>query len=277
MLDLLLNNLDIVLILAVTAMFAGFIGGLLGIGGGLITVPILFDTFTMLGVSNEIAIKQALATSLTLIIIVNISSARKHFHYKNIDTSLASLWGPALVLGVIIGIFLTNIIAEQVLIFCFTILAIVAGINFWRTEPMIISDTQPDNIIYKRIAPFFIGCISSWTGIAGGVMMTPTQIAFGQNVKLAIGTSSFLGIFVSIPGSIFYILFGIGRSGLLPYSIGYVFILPLIVMVPVSMIVAPLGVKLSRKVSVPMLRRIFAVFLFSIAVKMLISYITAGV
>lgn len=249
---------------------AGFLAGLLGIGGGLIIVPVLLYLFPLLEISAELAMPMALATSLATIIITSSSAAIAHHQNNNIPWTLAKPMALVVGMGAVLGAFiaeqlttkaLTNFFAGAVIMLASYMLL---SIKFSRTGSL------PNNIILNIIA-LITGTVASLMGIAGGAILVPVLSYLGMALRQAIGLATVCGVAVAVFGSASFIYTGIQQTELPPYSLGYIYLPALVGIIISSALFAKLGVKMSGKLPVATLKRIFALFLLIVAIKMLVS------
>jgi uncharacterized membrane protein YfcA len=248
---------------------AGLIAGLFGVGGGTITVPILFLWFSHIGVSSNHAMHAAVATSLATIIATSASSMNAHRKRGSVDEAIVKDWSPYIGIGSVLGVGLAAIMsgAEMRAIFG-TFLAAIALYMLCTKETTVLYNGMPKGAA-KVASTGFIGIVSSLVGIGGGSMVVPMMTLGGVPMQRAVGTASAFGMVIAIPGTIVNIVAGWNETGLPPLSLGYVNLLSLAILLPVTALTAPLGAKLAHKLDRAMLRRIFSVFLLFISLKML--------
>lgn len=257
------------LMLVFAGLAAGFIAGLFGVGGGTVTVPILFHWYEHMGVASGTAMHVAVATSLATIITTSLASSKAHRKNNAIDEAILYIWGPFIVLGSIIGVVLATIVSGDAMrgIFGFFLITIALYMLFSR-EGKAVFHGLPGYWV-QRVLATFIGALSSLVGVGGGAISVPVMSVLGVNLRYAVGTSSTFGFLIAIPGTIGFIFSGMGAEGLPPYTLGYVSLLGLLGLLPTTAITAPLGARLAHKLNRSVLRRIFALFLTFISAKML--------
>jgi uncharacterized membrane protein YfcA len=263
-----------ILVLLATGIIAGLLAGLLGVGGGIVIVPILFLLLPFLGVDASVLMHVAIGTSLATIIPTSIISARAHHSRGGIDLDLIKSWGPSIFWGVIVGGYIGSIVKGDVLILIFAVVSILVAINMaFRKEGMTISDTLPMGKIRYVIA-FIIGSFSVIMGIGGGTLAVPILTVLNYPIKRAVGTASAIGLIIAIPGTVTFILSGIGQADLPPGNIGYINFYAFALIVPATIFMAPIGVKLAHSINSDSLRKIFSLFLFLTSMRMFYSYIS---
>lgn len=253
---------------------AGFIAGLFGVGGGTVTVPVLYYWFTHMGISDDIAMHVSVATSLATIIATSLASSAAHEKRGSVDHDILKLWGPFLGGGSIIGALLAGLLSgiEMRLIFGTFLIFISLYMSFGKHDKVICNSLPVANV--QRAIAAFIGTFSSIVGVGGGALAVPTLASCNVPMQRAVGTSSAFGVIVAIPGAIGFIISGWGHEGLPPYSLGYVSLMGLLVLLPTTALLAPIGAKVAHKLSRELLRRIFGGFLLFIAIKMLWGVLT---
>jgi len=257
-----------------TGLFTGLLSGLLGVGGGLIMVPVLNFIFTKLGFPSTNIMHMALGTSLAVIILTSIASSRAHHQHHNVDWTIVK----NIALGIMLGAFFGSLVAAK---FNANLLKVLFAIYTFVVAFQILNDYTPNP---SRILPrrptlncigIVIGCISSFVGIGGGTLSVPFLIYCNINAKRAIGTSSAIGLPIAVAGAIGYVVSGLSVSNLPSHSLGFVYLPSLAIIAAASLISAPFGAVLVQKLSVKKLKKIFALLLFVIGIKMLLGLISA--
>jgi len=250
---------------------AGIISGLLGVGGGIVIVPVLFFVFEGIGIDEAVRMHLAVGTSLATIIFTGYISSRSHWRKGSVDTSLLKSWGPAVAAGVIVGTVLGGNVRGQVLTLVFAVVAALVAVNMTLKPSERVQKRAMPNSPLKEVLAVIIGLFSVMMGIGGGTLSVPIMSFFNYPIRLAVGTASALGMIIAIPGTLGYAWFGWGEPALPPFSVGYVNLLGLIAIVPLSMVTAPWGAKLAHTISPSALRYCFAAFLAITSIRMFIS------
>ncbi len=257
-----------------TGAIAGLLAGLLGIGGGIVIVPVLFLLFPVLGVAEDVRMHLAVGTSLATIIPTSIMSARAHYKRGAVDIDLLKSWGPAIFVGVVIGGFLGAMAKGDALTLIFATLAILVAANMAiLRDGMILTETLPKGIL-RYLLGALIGMFSVVMGIGGGTLSVPILTACNYPVRRAVGTAAAIGFIIALPGSISFILSGLGNPDLPPGSLGYASIPGFALIVPATMIMAPLGARLAHTINPATLRKAFAFFLLLTSTRMFYSVFT---
>lgn len=257
--------------LLITGAIAGVLAGLLGVGGGIVIVPVLFLLFPFLGVEDSVLMHLAVGTSLATIIPTSIISARSHHKRGGVDFALLKSWGPAIFVGVIVGASFGAFAKGEVLTLIFATVAILVAINMaFRKEGMILAEALPTGIARHAMA-LVVGMFSVVMGIGGGTLSVPILTAFNYPIRRAVGTASAIGLIIALPGSISFILSGLGHPDLPPGSLGYANMVGFALIVPATMAMAPVGVKLAHTINPANLRKAFAFFLLLTSMRMFYS------
>jgi len=243
----------------------GILAGLFGVGGGAIIVPILYQTFVLLGVPEEVRMPLTVGTSLAVIIPTAVRSYLAHRKTGAVDTRIMRLWALPVFFGVAAGSFLAAFAPAWVFKLVFTLIAggngiaLLIGRKDWR-----IAD-EPSSWPMRGIG-FFIGLLSSLMGISGGMLSNLSLIMFGRTIHQAVATSSGLGVIISIPGAIGYALAGISKMSLLPpLSLGFVSLIGVALLAPLGMLLAPIGARLAHAISRRRLEIAFGCYLLLMA------------
>ena len=249
----------------------GFVAGLLGVGGGIVIVPVLYFILSGMNIDLGLAMKIAVATSLGTIIFTSLSSTRSHYKRDAVDFALLKSWGVPIFLGVVIGTLLGGIVDGLVLTIIFAVVALLVAANMiFRARNAALAEDFPNRVV-KAISGICIGLISAMMGIGGGTLSVSILTAFGFDIRRAVGTASAIGFIIAIPGAIGYALTGLGEPDLPVGSIGYVNLIALAALVPLTMLVAPLGAKVAHVLPRKVLSYAFALFLLATAIRMFVD------
>ena len=257
-------------VLAAAAAVAGFMAGLLGVGGGIIMVPALYYAFTVLGFDIVTRMHLSVGTSLAIIIPTSIISTKTHMEHDAVDFNMVKSFGIFIVLGVIAGTFLVVNLKTPTLILFFSIFAFMTGLFFIFLREQLVENPKRISDVVKNISGILIGFISVPLGIGGGSLMVPFMRTIGYDIRKSIGTAAATGFLIALSGTITMILGGkIINNINTPYSFGYINLLGFIVFVPVTMIMARIGAKAVYKVSKKILSKILRREIFNIEVKIM--------
>ncbi len=264
----LLDLLPFALALLATGAVAGLLAGLLGVGGGIVIVPVLFNLLPFLGVNESVLMHVAVGTSLATIIPTSIISARAHHKRGGLDMDLLKSLGPVIFIGVLIGTIFGGNARGEVLTGIFAVVALLVAANMaFRREGMILAECLPTGPL-RWLMGIVIGGFSVMMGIGGGTLSVPILTAFNVPIRRAVGTASAIGLVIGLPGAIGFILAGLGEPNLPPGNLGYANLIGVALIIPMTMLTAPLGAKIAHTINPGMLRKAFAFFLLLTALKM---------
>jgi len=262
-----LDITSLIMVFVFAGAATGLLAGLLGIGGGIVTVPVLFQVFVFMELDPSLQMHCAVGSSLAVIMITAIRAGFAHYDKGVVDMVLVRRWGPMIVLGTVIGAASVRFLNPSILQFVFGMLSLFLAIwlsffNIARPHASL-----PHPFIQRGLATL-IGYFASIMGIGGGMMLNIVQVLSGRSIHQSVGTSSALGFFVALPGTLGFMVAGYGLAGLPAFSIGYVNLLAVACLVPSAAVAAPLGAKLAHHFSRKQLERIFCVFLVIATVRM---------
>ena len=266
--------LNLLAVLAVAAAVAGFMAGLLGVGGGIIMVPALYYAFTILDFDILTRMHLSVGTSLAIIIPTSIISTKTHMEYDAVDFKMVKSFGIFILFGVILGTFLAVNLRTPPLVLFFSIFAFMVGLFFIFLREKLVENPKTISIMIKNISGVIIGFISIPLGIGGGSLMVPFMRTFGYDIRKSIGTAAAIGFLISTSGAITMIIGGnIIDNVNTPFSIGYVNLLGFIVFVPVTMVMARIGAKVVYKIDRKLLSKIFGIFLLIVSFRSFVEYL----
>ncbi|MFD2248778.1 hypothetical protein FHS82_000885 [Pseudochelatococcus lubricantis] len=247
--------------IAVAGLLGGLIAGLLGVGGGIVIVPVLYHIFSAVGIAETLRMKIAVATSLATIIATSAVSVKSHYARGAVDVPLLKSWSLPIAIGVVAGALIGGRVDGRVLSIVFATVALLVALQMtFSGAGTKLYDDFP-NVFVKWASGAFVGLISALMGIGGGSLSVPILTAMGYDIRKAVGTASAIGFVIAIPGTLTYIASGIGVAGLPPFSLGYLNWVGALVLVPLTMAMAPVGARLAHTIPRRALQRCFAVFL----------------
>ena len=262
------------MVMTMAAAVAGFMAGLLGVGGGIIIVPALYYAFTVLDFDFATRMHLAVGTSLAIIIPTSIISTKTHMEYDAVDFKMVKSFGLFILIGVVMGTFLAVNLKTPTLVLFFSIFAFMVGLFFIFLREKLVENPKTISDIIKNISGIVIGFISIPLGIGGGSLMVPFMRTFGYDIRKSIGTAAAVGFLIAISGTITMIIGGkIINNINTPFSVGYINLLGFAVFVPVTMIMARLGAKAVYKINKKLLSKIFGTFLLIVSVRSFIEYL----
>lgn len=264
-----MDLLLLILALLACGVFAGILAGLLGVGGGIVIVPMLYHVFTLYGVGPNVAMPLSVGTSLSTIVLTSWVSARNHHRRGGVDETVVRQWFVPVLFGVAMGTLIAHFISGTLLKTLFGVLLLLVSVHMLASTrySVTIFSSLPARVI-QSILGVVMGTISAMLGIGGGTIMVPMLTLFSFPIHRAVATASVFGLIISIPATLGYIYSGWGVAGLPIGSTGYVNWLAFASLVPATMLCAPLGVKLAYRLNVIQLKRAFAVFLLIVGIKM---------
>lgn len=249
----------------------GFVAGLLGVGGGLIIVPVLIALFHAYGLAAGVEPQLALGTSLASILFTSLSSVRAHHRHQAVDWSLVKRITPGIMLGTLAGAILAVKMPALVLKIFFVAFLFYAAVQSWLDFKPAPHRALPGRV-GTSVAGGVIGAVSSWVGIGGGALSVPFMLWHNVSLHRAIASSSAIGFPIAIAGTAGYVLGGWGSSGRPDGSVGFVYLPALAGIVLGSVLTAPLGARTAHRMPVRPLRRIFAVLLLVMALRMVWTF-----
>ncbi|RDH83172.1 MAG: hypothetical protein DIZ80_12500 [endosymbiont of Galathealinum brachiosum] len=243
----------------------GVLAGLLGVGGGLIIVPMLAAIFIHQGMPDDIIMHMALGTSLASILFTSISSVYSHHQHQAVNWSRAAKLTPAILLGAWFGGLFAGILSSDILKPVFALFELsVAAYMLWGIKAS--SHNESPSLFNFNISGGVIGFISSIVGIGGGSMTVPWLMWHGSSIHKAIATSAAVGFPIAIGGAISYLYTGWSHTQLPQYSAGFIYLPALVSISLSSVLFAPLGASLAHKLEVKKLKRVFALLLIGLAI-----------
>jgi uncharacterized membrane protein YfcA len=265
------NNIPTFLALVGTGVFAGILAGLLGVGGGIVIVPVLFFLFQSFGVSSESAMLVATATSLATIVPTSISSIRSHNQKGNVDFSLLKRWAVFILIGVMGGSWLVIRVDGTVLTMMFGIIAVLSALNMlFRTGKSALYQKLPGQA-GQAIMSTLIGFFSSMVGIGGGTISVPLLTLYNYPTHKAVGTAAAIGLIISLPATLIMLTLGSTPSDAPAGTFGLVNLFGFLCIVPLTVLFAPVGVSLAAKLDAVKLKRIFSLVLLLTGLRMLMQ------
>lgn len=262
--------LTLAAMMLLTGAVGGVLAGLLGVGGGIVIVPVLDLVLASIGIDSSVRMHVAVATSLATIIPTAISSSRAHHAKGAVDMAQLKRWGVAIFLGAIAGVLIASRVTGDVLSAVFGVVALLVAIKMLLPlEGRHIAEAIPGGP-GGQLLPFAIGGFSSMIGIGGGTLSVPTMTLFNFPIHRAVGTAALFGLLISVPATIAFIVTGWNVPGLPTGSLGYVNLIGLAVIAPVSYVAAPWGARLAHALSKRHLSILFGLFLAVVSARMLI-------
>lgn len=257
--------------LAAAGLAVGYLAGLLGIGGGGIAVPILYDVFRLAGVDDAVRMHLAVGTSLAVILPTSLRSFWLHRQRGAVDMGVLRAIGPGVLMGVVIGILIASRVDGTVLKIVFVLvvyviaLRLLTGADRWQ-----LGDRLPGPAVSFPVG-VFTGLASALNGIGGGAFITSYLMLYGRPLLTALATASGVGPIIALPGVLGYVWAGFGNAALPAGSLGYVSLIGAALVVPASLLAAGWGVRSAHRFSKQTLERAFAAFMLVVGTRFLLS------
>jgi uncharacterized membrane protein YfcA len=252
----------------ITGGIGGILAGMLGIGGGIVIVPVLEAALTWFGVDEAIRMHVAVATSLSTIIPTSMSSARAHHRRQAVDIALVRRWAIFVLLGALAGTVIASHVHSRVLSAVFAVMALVMAVKMLLPlDGRAIAREVPRGPL-MAVIPASIGALSSMMGIGGGTLSVATMTLFNEPIHRAVGTAALFGLVISIPGTIGFMVAGFDDPRVPPGSIGYVNLIGFALIAPTTILTAPLGAAIAHGLSKRRLSILFGLFLVIVSLRM---------
>jgi uncharacterized membrane protein YfcA len=270
---------ELALLLLAVGVLSGFLAGLFGIGGGAILVPVFYECFRLAGVPLEVRMPLCIGTSLAIIIPTSISSFRAHYARGAVDMEILKKWLLPIVIGVIAGSVTARYAPERLFKIVFVAVAWTAAARLiLARENWKLGDGFPQGPLMKLYG-FVVGLLSTLMGVGGGLFLNLLMTFYGRSIHQAVATSSALAVLISIPGALGYVYAGWPAAARfpdvaalqLPYALGYVSLIGAVLVMPTSLLTAPLGVRAAHAMSKRTLEIAFGCYLFIVGGRFVIS------
>ncbi len=242
---------------------AGFLAGVFGVGGGTVVVPVLYQVFAMLGVPDELRMPLCAGTSLALIVPTSIASFTTHRKTNAVNFDLLRLWSVPIIAGVLGGTVLARYAPAALFKGVFVLVALLTAIRLIFRDRW---PTRGQEVPRHLGLPYglTIGLSASLVGIGGGILSNMIMTFHGRAIQESIATSAGVGVMVSIPGALGYMVAGWDRMGLPPFSVGFVSIAAVLALMPTSFLAAQVGARVAHHVSKRRLELCFAAYLIAV-------------
>ncbi len=270
---------ELTLLLVALGALSGFLAGVFGIGGGAILVPVFYECFRLAGVPLEVRMPLCIGTSLAIIIPTSIRSYRAHYARGAVDMEVLKKWWLPVLIGVIAGSVTARYAPERLFKIVFVTVAYSAAARLLLArQTWKFGDDLPRGLLMK-IYGFFVGLLSTLMGIGGGLFSNLLMTFYGRPIHQAVATSSALAVLISIPGALGYVYAGWPAAARypdvaalqLPFALGYVSLIGAVLVMPTSLLTAPLGVRAAHAMSKRTLEMAFGCYLFVVGSRFVIS------
>ena len=259
------------LIMSVTALFAGFFAGFFGIGGGIITVPCLFYIFGAVGIDKSFIMHLAVGTSFAIIVPTAMMSVFTHYKYKAVDFGVVKTYGIFVVIGVIIGTFFAASMNTKSLVLFFSVIMYLLALNliFLKDKTKI---KLKFTLLQRTVLGFIVGFVSSLMGIGGAIMNVPILKFVGYTINKAIGSAASIGFLIAVFGCLGFLISGIMIKTDIPLSTGFINIPAFLIFIPITIVMAKVGATTVHKMKKEIIAKLFGLFLIIIASRFLYEY-----
>lgn len=256
------------LALLATGLVIGVLAGLLGVGGGVIAVPVLLEIFEAIGIDGARSIALAVGTAQATILVTSLTATAAHWRAGTIDWSLVRNWLPALTIGIALGLILAAFAPARLLTTIFAVVA--AGLVFKLAigDRLVISRASSGGIV-SQAAPIAVGGLAAAVGVGGGTLSTPVLTLFSFPLKRAIGAGAFFNLVISLPATIVFLIVDHQTDGRPVDALGDVALFCVAALSLPALFVAPAAAGWSARAPVSVLRRLFALCLAVIAARMI--------
>lgn len=261
--------LPMLLLLFVIGAFAGVLAGLLGVGGGIVLVPAFFYAFTALGYDNAQVMQICLATSLATIVVTSVRSLAAHARRGAVDWDILRGWGPGIAFGAAVGVYAATGLRSETLVAVFAVLGIIVGLYMglgrpdWRLGPEMPRGWR------KAVLSPSLGFLSVLMGIGGGSFGVPLMTLYNTAIHRAVATAAGFGLVIAVPAVIGFLLVSPPEEARPPLMLGMINLVAFGIVIAMTLITTPWGVRLAHAMDPTPLRRVFAVFLILVALNML--------
>lgn len=261
----------LVFALVMAGLVTGFLAGLLGIGGGGIVAPVLYEVFGVLGIDPALRMHMAVGTSLAVMVPTTLRSFAAHKARGGVDMPAFKRLAPSVLVGVVLGAAIASHAPGTMLKWISVGFATVMSIKLafgrddWR-----LGDDLPRNPLVELFGAF-VGAVSTLLSVGGGAFVTTMLTLYGRSIQRAVGTSAGIGTLIALPGAIGLAWAGWGETGLPPFSLGYVSFIGAALMIPTSVFAAPYGARVAHGISRRTLELAFAALLSTVGLRFLVS------
>jgi uncharacterized protein len=265
----LVEILPMVLIMTAVGAFSGVIAGLLGVGGGIVLVPAFFYIFTAMGFGGPQLMQVCVATSLATIIFTSVRSVRGHNRKGAVDLDLLRAFAPGLIAGAFVGVFAALYVSSFVLQLVFGVLGALVGLHmaFGKADWRLADAVPKGGLRHLLSAP--LAFVSVLMGIGGGTFGVPLMTLYGMPIHRAVGTASGFGVLIAVPSVLVFLVSPLTQNPLPPFQVGAVNIPTFLLVIVVSYVTTPYGVRLAHALDPKPLKRVFGIFLMITALNML--------
>lgn len=261
----------LIAVLGAAGLLAGLTGGMLGIGGGIVMVPVFYEILHQAGVTPDVAMHVAVGTSLATIIFNSLRSAAAHIKRGALDWQILRRFSPAVFLGATMGAVLAAFIGGEGLKAFFGVVATLFALYIAFAPMTWVLAPQIPNHPLSHLGAAGLGCVSALMGIGGGTLGVTAMTLGGVAIHRAVATGAGLGVLIGVPAALGFMLLGLSDPALPPMSIGYVSWGALLILAPTSILAAPWGARIAHALPARTLRVVFGIFLAASGLRMLLA------
>jgi uncharacterized protein len=270
---------ELAFLLVAVGVLSGFLAGLFGIGGGAVLVPVFYECFRLAGVPLEVRMPLCIGTSLAIIIPTAVTSYRAHYARGAVDMEILKTWWLPVLIGVVAGSVTARYAPERLFKIVFVAVAWSAAARLLLARDNWKLGTDFPQGLLMRAYGFMVGLLSTLMGVGGGLFSNLLMTFYGRSIHQAVATSSTLAVLISIPGALGYVYAGWPAAARFPdvaalqwpFALGYVSLIGAVLVMPTSLLTAPLGVRAAHAMSKRTLEIAFGCYLFIVGGRFLIS------
>ena len=260
----------ILIIFAATAV--GFFAGLFGIGGGLISVPCLFFIFETLSIEKDFLMHLTVGTAFTITIFTSSASVLTHYKNKLVDVNVVKTFGIFVVTGVLLGTIFASSMSTKNLVLFFSVVVYIFGAYLMLSQDKVKKSQRNKAFYSKAFFGLISGFISAPMGITGAMMNVPLLRYLGYPISKCIGSAATIGLFISLTGSVGFLISGFYFNANLPFSVGFINIPAFLLFVPITTLMARYGANTVYKMNKDKAQRLFGVFLYTVGTIFIYRY-----
>ncbi|HYC63683.1 MAG TPA: sulfite exporter TauE/SafE family protein [Reyranellaceae bacterium] len=257
------------LALLATGVLIGLLAGLLGVGGGVVAVPVLLELFLHMGMIEATAVPLAVGTAQASILIASLTAAWAHWRRGTIDRPLVIAWLPALIAGTLAGLVLGAWAPARTLTIIFAAVAAFLALKMALGDRLVLTRARLAGPI-AQAPPLAVGMLAAAVGVGAGTLSTPVLSLFDFPIKRAVGAGALFNLIVALPATVTLLVLGLGAPGRPPDAVGNVAVACMLALAIPALFVAPLAARWSTRAPVPLLRALFALCLAAIALRLLL-------
>jgi uncharacterized membrane protein YfcA len=255
--------------LLATGVLIGLLAGLLGVGGGIVAVPVLLEIFEFIGIGETLAVSLAVGTAQASILIASTTAAAAHWRAGTIDRELVRSWLPGLMLGAMIGLALGPFAPSRGLTTLFAVVAAGLALKMAVGDRLILGHRQPQRLL-SHLPPAIVGGLAAAVGVGGGTLSTPVLTLFSFPLKRAIGAGALFNLVIAVPATLVFLSMDRSAPGRPADALGDVALFCVATLCLPALFVAPVAARWSARAPVALLRRLFAFCLAVIAARLIL-------